>query len=93
MTEVKHKVEPEKILNSETPEPYVPRIYLGVSKEQLDMLEIGKEVTMKIFGKVKALSSDQREKGEDKYEIQIELKEVKIDSADNKIAALLDDDE
>lgn len=93
MAEVTHEVEAESIASAETPEPYIPRIYLEVSKEQLDMLEIGKSVTMKILGRVKALSADQRDKHDDKYEIQLELKEVKIDSADNKIAALLDDDE
>ena len=91
--EVKHEVEPESIASADTPEPYVPRIYLEVSKEQLDMLEVGKEVKMKILGKVKALSSDQRDKSDDKYEIQMELKEVAIDAAENKMAELLDEDE
>jgi len=91
--EMKHEVEAESIASSDTPEPYVPRIYLEVSKEQLDVLEVGKEVKMKILGKVKALSADQRDKSDDKYEIQLELKEVSIDSAENKIAELLDDDE
>lgn len=93
MAEVTHEVEPESIASAETPEPYVPRIYLEISKEQLELLEVGKNVTIKILGKVKGLSADQRYKSDDKYEIQLEPKEVKIDSADNEIAALLDEDE
>lgn len=93
MAEISHEVEAESIASVSTPEPYVPRIYLEVSKEQLDMLEVGKNVTMKILGTVKALSSDQREKDDDKYEIQLALKEVKIDAEDNDMAKLLDDDE
>ena len=93
MAEVTHEVEPESIASADTPEPYVPRIYLEISKEQLELLEVGKTVTIKILGKVKGLSADQGYKNDDKYEIQLELKEVKIDSADNEIAALLDEDE
>ncbi len=93
MAEVTHEVEAESIASAETPEPYMPRIYLEVSKEQLDMLEVGKNVTLKVSGKVKALSADLRDKSNDKYEIQLELKEVKISPEDNDIAKLLDDDE
>jgi len=93
MKDLKHEVEPESIASAETPEPYVPRIYLEVSKEQLDVLEVGKDVKIKLHGKVKALSADQREKSDDKYEIQLELKEVMISPEDNDIAKLLDDDE
>lgn len=93
MSEVVHEVEPESIASAKTPEPYVPRIYLEVSKEQLDMLEVGKNVEMKIAGTVKALSSDQREKSDDKYELQLAIKTVKIDPEDTEIGKLLDDDE
>jgi len=93
MTEMTHEVEAESVASASTPEPYVPRIYLEVSKEQLDMLEVGKEVKIKVLGKVKALSADQREKSDDKYEVQLELKEVKIDSAENEFEKLLDEDE
>ena len=91
--EMKHEVEPESVASAATEEPYVPRIYLEVSKEQLDILEVGKDVTIKVSGKVKGLSADQKDKSDDKYEIQLALKEVKISPEDNEFAKLLDDDE
>ena len=93
MQDMTHEVEAESIASATTPEPYIPRIYLEVSKEQLDILEVGKDVTIKVSGKVKGLSADQKDKSDDKYEIQLELKEVKISPEDNEIAKLLDEDE
>ncbi len=93
MSDMKHEVEPESVASATTPEPYIPRIYLEVSKEQLDMLEVGKDVKMKISGKVKALSADQREKSDDKYEIQLELKEVSFSPEENDFEKLLDEGE
>lgn len=93
MKDMIHEVEAESVASVSTPEPYIPRIYLEVSKEQLDILEVGKDVTITVSGKVKGLSADQRDKSDDKYEIQLELKEVKIKPEDNEITKLLDDDE
>ncbi len=93
MQDIVHEVETESIASTSTPEPYVPRIYLEVSKEQLDMLEVGKNVAMKISGTVKGLSADQRDKDDDKYEIQLAIKTVKINPEDCEMGKLLDDDE
>lgn len=93
MKDMIHEVEAESVASVSTPEPYIPRIYLEVSKEQLDILEVGKDVTITVSGKVKGLGADQRDKSDDKYEIQLELKEVKIKPEDNEITKLLDDDE
>lgn len=91
MSEVTHEVETESIA-VEAPQ-YTPSVYLEVSKEQLDMLEVGKNVTITLLGKVKGLSADERDKGSDRYNIDLELKSVKINSEDTEIGKLLDDDE
>lgn len=72
---------------------YTPSVYIEVSKEQLDMLEIGKTVEIKLLGRIKALSADERDGANDRYNIDLELNSVKIEDQDNDMNKLLDDDE
>ena len=91
MAEVKHEVKPEGI-TEEVPQ-FIPTVYLEVSKEQLEMLEVGNDVVMTLKGKVKGLQA--RDEGElgGRHEIQLELQEVVIDPKDNDFSKLLDEDE
>lgn len=91
MTELVHEVEVESA--AEVAEQYVPSIYIEVSKEQLEILEVGANVKIQLLGKVKSLSADEKDKGNDRYNISLELKSVKIDPEDTEIGKLLDADE
>ena len=92
MAEVTHEVEPESATPVENVQ-YTPSVYLEVSKEQLDMLEVGNEVTMMLRGKVKGLNANEADRANNRYEIQLELKEVKIDPKENEFSRLMEDDD
>lgn len=92
MAELTHEVEKEGV--AETAPQYTPSVYLEVSKEQLEILEIGANVEIKLLGKVKSLRADEEMRQDDnRYSIDLELKSVKINSEDNEFGKLLDDDE
>lgn len=91
MAEVKHEVEPENIAE-EVPQ-YTPSVYLEVSKEQLDLLEVGKNISMKIQGKVKSLEANEQDKANNRYSINLELKAVSIFDDDNEFSKLAEDDD
>lgn len=91
MTEVTHEVEPESA--STALDQYTPSVYLEISKEQLDMLEVGKNVNINLLGKVKSLSANEADKANNRYEISLELKTVKIDPEDNEFGELAKDDD
>lgn len=90
MAELKHEVEPESAA-PEVPQ-YTPSVYLEVSKEQLDMLEVGKNVTIKLQGLVKGLEANEEDKANNRYSIRLELKSVSIDDNDNEFAQLAEDE-
>lgn len=89
MTEITHEVKPESI--AEDSVQYVPSVYIEVSKEQLDLLEVGKDVTIKLIGKVKRLEASEHDKANNRYEISMELQEVSIDPKENEFSELADD--
>lgn len=92
MAELTHEVEKEGV--ADAVKQYTPSVYLEVSKEQLDLLEVGKNVQIKLLGKVKGLRADEEMKQDDnRYSIDLELKSVKINSEDTEIGKLLDEDE
>ena len=90
-TAVTHEIKPEGI--AEKVDQYVPSVYLEISKEQLDMLEVGNDVVLKLSGKVKGLDSREGDTDNNRYEIRLELQEVKIDPKENEFSKLLDEDE
>ena len=85
-----HEVEPEGI--SETASQFMPSVYLEISKEQQKVLEIGKQVTITLRGKVKSLSANEQDKGTDRHEVTLELKKVEINDDDNEFSKLAEDD-
>ena len=91
MAELTHEVQPEAAAE-EVPQ-YVPTVYLEVSKEQLDMLEVGNSVCIKLHGKVKGLQANEADKAKNRYEISLELQEVKIDPKENEFTRMVEDDE
>lgn len=91
MSELVHEIGVESA--AEAVPQYVPSVYLEVSKEQLEILEVGANVQITLLGKVKGLSADEKDKGNDRYNIDLELKSVKINSEDTEIGKLLDEDE
>lgn len=91
MAEVKHEVKPEGV--AEVAPQYMPSVYLEISKEQLDMLEVGKNIVMTLKGKVTGLQSNQEDENDGRHEIRLELQEVSIDPKDNEFSDLLDEDE
>jgi len=86
-----HEVEPEGI--AESVDQYVPSVYLEISKEQLEVLDIGKDVKITLQGKVKSLSSNERDKGTQRYEITLELKQVEINANDNEFSKMAEEDD
>ena len=90
MSDVTHEVGPDSA--APVAEQYTPSVYIEVSKEQLELLEVGNTVTMKLTGKVKGLSADEMHKGSDRYEIRMEMQTVKIDPKENAFTELAEDD-
>ena len=88
MADIEHEVEPEGI--ADTIPQFVPSVYLEVSKEQLAVLEVGKNVAIKLLGKVKGLRADEGES--DRYSIDLELKKVSIVDDDNEFTKLAEDE-
>jgi predicted nucleic acid-binding protein len=88
MADIEHEVEPEGVAN-EIPQ-FVPSVYLEVSKEQLEVLDVGKNVAIKLLGKVKALRADEGES--DRYSIDLELKKVSIVDDDNEFTKMAEDE-
>lgn len=102
---MKHEVEPEGI--AEAVEQYIPTLYIEISKEQAETLEVGDDTEMTLKGKVKGIEMNERDQEEGRYNLSLELKEVEIMdegemgenakpeiTEDNKaIADLLDEDE
>lgn len=89
MAELKHEVKPENI--SEEVGPYVPSLHIEVSKEQLEILEVGKDVIIQLKGKVKSLSAADYAESTNRYNIQLDLQEVTIDPKENEFSELADD--
>lgn len=87
MTELKHEIKEEGI--SDKVLQYIPSVHLEVSKEQLEILEIGNTVTIKLMGKVKSLRANDDEGNQ--YEISLELQEVSIDPKENVFSKLAGD--
>jgi len=85
-----HEVEPEGI--SEVAAQFMPSVYLEISKEQQKVLEIGKQVTITLRGKVKSLSANEQDKGTDRHEVTLELKKVEINEDENEFSKLAEDD-
>ena len=91
MAELAHEVEPESITQ---PVPqFVPSVYLEVSKEQLDVLEVGKNVQIKLLGKVSGLRADEKAAENDRYSIDLELKKVSIIDDDNEFSKMSEEDD
>jgi len=94
-TKMKHEIKPESISEQATPVPYMPRVHLEISKEQLEVMEVGEDVTITLKGKVHSVSSNEMDEGSDKgrYEICLKMQEVIIDPKENEFEALLDEDD
>lgn len=90
MAELIHEIQPES--SQEKAVQYRPSVYLDVSKEQLDVLEVGKNVTIQLMGKVTQLRASDSDSEDNRYEISLDLKEVVIDPEDNAFADLAEDD-
>jgi hypothetical protein len=88
---MKHEIKPEGI--SEAKEQYMPSVYLDISEDQADMLEVGEDVVITLKGKVTRLSIDTRGAEKGRYEISMEMQEVIIDPKENEFTKLLDEDE
>ena len=73
-------------------EGYRPTVYLEVSKEIVEALEIGDMTKIIIEGKVTVLESRSTEKNEGRNEIQLELHKISVD-AGNEFEDLLEDGE
>lgn len=89
MAEIKHDVVPEQI--TEVAPQFVPSVHLEVSKEQLEILEVGKDVVIKIAGKVTSLSAGEFAESDNNYSISLELQTVTINPKDNEFGELADD--
>ena len=90
MAELAHEVEPEGI--AETVPQFVPSVYLEVSKEQLELLDVGKNVQIKLLGKVKGLRADEASDDSNRYSIDLELKKVSIVDDDNEFSKMAEED-
>lgn len=88
---ITHEVEPESIA-PEVPR-FVPSVYLEVSKEQLDVLDVGKNVNIKLLGRVTGLRADENASENNRYSIDLELKKVSIIDDDNEFSKMAEDDE
>lgn len=93
MAELTHKIEPEE------PEPipetmpaYVPRVYLEVSPKQLKAVQVGKNVQIKLTGKVVGLEANEHEEGRSHHSISLELREVTIIDDDNEFSKMAEED-
>ncbi len=91
MAKMTHEVEPEGV--AEAVSQFVPSVYLEVSKEQQEVLEIGAQVKIVLQGKVKSLSMNEQDKGTDRHEVTLELKKVTIDSEDNEFTKMAAEDD
>lgn len=89
--EISHEVEPEPIAN-EIPR-FVPSVYLEVSKEQLDVLDVGKNVSIKLLGRVTGLRADENASENNRYSIDLELRKVSIIDDDNEFSKMAEDDD
>lgn len=92
MPKLKHKVKAEKMEAGIEMAPYMPSVNFAISKEQLQALEVGKKVTVQITGKVKRLSTDENSRGNDNYDLSMELAEIIIDSGANEFTDLAEED-
>jgi hypothetical protein len=91
MPELSHEVEPEGIA-VEVPQ-FVPSVYLEVSKEQMEVLEVGKNVQIKLLGKVSGLRADEKAVENNRYSIDLEVKKVSILDDDNEFSKMAEEDE
>jgi hypothetical protein len=89
--EISHEVEPEPIAK-ELPR-FVPSVYLEVSKEQLDVLDVGKNVSIKLLGRVTGLRADENASENNRYSIDLELRKVSIIDDDNEFSKMAEDDD
>ena len=80
-----HKIKAQKMNETEMPmdEEYKESVYLPVSKETIEMLEVGQEVEITIKGTVKGLESREGPDSENN-EIRFEIDEVSTPDS-NKI--------
>lgn len=71
-----------------------PTIWMRASKEQIDQLEVGKEATLAVKGKITSveISSFDEEKGtRERNEFRIEVTESAVYSGTNEFEDLLDE--
>jgi hypothetical protein len=91
MSELTHEVEPESI--AEDVPQFIPSVYLEISKEQLDLLEVGKNVKIGLLGRVKGLRADEGDNDNNRYSIDLELKKVSIVDDDNEFSKMAEEDD
>lgn len=91
--EMTHEVKPEGIAE-ETPQ-WRPTVTLEISKDQMEMLEVGNVVRFNILGKVKGVR--ECEMGQDnevpKYDINLELQEVSVKPEENEFTRMAEDED
>ncbi len=56
-----------------------PRTWIRANKEQLDAVEVGKDVTLILKGKLVAKEMRESEDGEPRHEITLEVHESEVD--------------
>ena len=88
--EISHEIEPEGIA-PEVPR-FVPSVYLEVSKDQLDVLDVGKNVNIRLLGRVTGLRADENASENNRYSIDLELKKVSIVDDDNEFSKMAEED-
>lgn len=74
------------------PVDYAPCIYLPVNKEIIEALKVGEQVRVELVGEVKSLDSSESASNADRYDIRIEVSQVKIDE-ENEYSKLAKEDE
>lgn len=90
--ELSHTIEPAGNTAVDSPATWMPRVYLDVSKDQLNVLEVGNEVVIELRGIVRGLQQQQNGNDGNSYEVSLELKEVSIDPKENEFTRLAEDD-
>ena len=73
------------------PMAYAPRFYVPASKEMVDKLELGMTIDIRVKGKVRSLDQRDEASQENKYEFELEVKQVSLDES-NEFTELAEDD-
>lgn len=91
--EMTHEVKPEQIAE-EAPQ-WRPTVTLEISKDQMEMLEVGNVVRFNILGKVKGVRECEMGKDSEapKYDINLELQEVSIKPEENEFTRMAEDED